>query len=107
MSEKLTIREFRPFRRNKLYGYAVCTIAELRPEIRDIAIHEKNGKRWAQLPAKPQVRDGVLVKGDGGKEQYTPVMAFVNRTVADAFSTTVIRAVLEAFPQAFDAEDAA
>ena len=34
----------------------------MRLTIRDVAIHEKDEARWAQLPAKPQVKDGALVK---------------------------------------------
>jgi hypothetical protein len=95
---------FRPLQRNTLLGFATITIAELKLEIKDVAIHEKNGKRWAQLPSKPQVRDGALVRGDDGKVQYTPIMSFARRAVADAFSAAVIRAVLDRYPEAFGAE---
>jgi hypothetical protein len=105
---KFTIRctGFRPLHRNTLQGFAAVTIAELKLEVHDIAIHEKNGKRWAQLPAKPQVRDGALIKDDSGKVQYTPVMQFASRTVSDAFSARVIEAVLDLFPEAFDDQGA-
>jgi hypothetical protein len=42
----------------------------MRLTIRDVAIHEKGEARWAQLPAKPQVKDGALVKDATGKIQY-------------------------------------
>jgi hypothetical protein len=108
MTDKLTVSclEFRPLHRNTLVGFATITIAELKLEVRDIAIHEKNGNRWAQLPAKPRVRDGALVKGDGGKVQYVPIMAFASRAVSDAFSAAVIEAVLALYPEAFDDQGA-
>ena len=42
-------------------------IAELRLVIKDIAVHEKNGRRWVQLPARPQIKDGRAVTDDSGK----------------------------------------
>jgi hypothetical protein len=104
--QKLTItcREFRALRRNTLVGFANIDIAELKLEVRDVAVHEKNGKRWAQLPTKPQVRDGTLIKDDGGKIAYVPIMSFASRAVSDAFSARVIEAVLALYPEAFDEE---
>jgi hypothetical protein len=105
---KLTIRcrEFKPLVRNTLIGFADVHISEMRLVVRDVAVHTKNGKRWAQLPAKPQIRDGTLVKNEDGKIQYVPIMHFDTREVADAFSAAVINAVLELVPEAFDAEAA-
>jgi hypothetical protein len=107
---KLTVRcdDFRALRRNTLVGFAVVTVAELRLTIRDVAIHQKADSRWAQLPAKPQVKDGALIKDAAtGKIAYTPVMEFTNKAVRDAFSAAVIAAVLEQAPDAFDERSAA
>ena len=49
----VTCTEFRPLGRNTLTGFCNVSIAELKLEIKDIAVHEKAGKCWAQLPAKP------------------------------------------------------
>jgi hypothetical protein len=102
----ITCQGFRPLERNTLRGFVSITIAELRLTIHDIAVHEKGESRWAQLPAKPQVRDGELVTDDAGKIQYWPIMEFASRAVRDAFSAAVIRALLEFAPAAFDKEDA-
>jgi hypothetical protein len=104
MSGKLTITcaEFRPLRRNTLVGFAVVDIAELKFRIHDLALHQKGEARWAQLPAKPQVRDGNLVKDPSGKVQYWPVFEIENRAVRDAFSAAVVAAVLKHTPHAFD-----
>jgi hypothetical protein len=103
---KLTVRcrEFKPLVRHTLRGFATVHIAEMCLAVHDVAVHTKNGKRWAQLPAKPQIRDGTLVKNDDGKVQYVPVMHFDTREVADAFSAAVINAVLELAPKAFSDE---
>jgi hypothetical protein len=107
---KLTVicEDFRPLVRNTLRGFAVIVIAELRLRIRDVAVHEKGESRWAQLPSKPQVKDGALVKDpDTGKVQYVHIMEFDGRAVRDAFSRVCIDALLEFAPGAFDPEEAA
>lgn len=101
---KLTVscETFHPMVRNTLRGFAEITIAQMRLTIRDVAIHQKGESRWAALPAKPQIRDGALVKDPGtGKIQYTPIMDFDGREVRDAFSRAVVQAVLERAPEAF------
>jgi hypothetical protein len=65
----ITCQGFRPLVRNTLRGFVSITINELRLTIHDIAVHEKGESRWAQLPAKPQIRDGELIKDDDGKVQ--------------------------------------
>jgi hypothetical protein len=101
---KLTVRctRFKPLVRNTLRGFADVFVVELKLTICDVALHSKNGKTWAQLPAKPQVRDGVLVKGDDGKIQYVPMMQWDSRAVSDAFSAAAVAAVRELAPDAFD-----
>jgi hypothetical protein len=102
----ITCQGFHPLVRNTLRGFASISIAELKLTIHDVAVHEKGESRWAQLPAKAQVRDGELVRDSAGKIQYWPVLEFSSRTVRDAFSERVIAALLEFAPGAFDLEDA-
>jgi hypothetical protein len=105
MSGKLTVtcESFHPLVRNTLRGFAEISFAEIRLKVRDVAIHQKGESRWAALPAKPQVKDGALVRDLGtGKIQYVPVMDFDGRAVRDAFSAAVINAVLARAPEAFD-----
>jgi hypothetical protein len=106
---KLTVvcESFHPLVRNTLRGFAEISIAEMRLKIRDVAIHEKGVSRWAQLPAKPQIKDGSLVKDVTGKVQYVHILDFDSREVRDAFSRAVVQAVLERQPEAFDGEHAA
>ena len=100
---KFTVRckRFKPLVRNTLRGFADVFIVELKLTISDIAVHTKAGKCWAQLPAKPQLRDGIGVKDETGKLQYFPVLEFDSRAVADAFAAAVIAAVRELDPEAF------
>ena len=101
---KLTVRckRFKPLVRNTLRGFADVFVVELKLTICEVAVHTKNGKCWAQLPAKPQVRGGALVKGDDGKIQYVPVLSWDSRAVSDAFSAAAVRAVRELAPDAFE-----
>jgi len=66
------------------------------------AVHVKG--YWAQVPAKPQVRDGALVKNDEGKVQYIAMLVWDTRAVADAFSDAVVAAVRALVPDAFEAD---
>ena len=88
-------QDFRPLLRNTLRGFADVRIVQMRLVIRDVAIHQKGAARWAQLPAKAQIRDGALVKDAAGKIQYWPMMEFDSRAVSDAFSRAVVVAVLK------------
>jgi hypothetical protein len=103
---KMTIKctAFRPFHRNTLFGFAEIVISELGLKLKDVALHEKANSRWAALPAKPQIKDGSLVKNADGKLEYFAIADFTSRDIRDAFSAAVVRAVLEHTPGAFDAD---
>ena len=62
----------------------------IRLEIRDLCIHQKNGKRWLSLPAKP-----VPSKESIGKTTYTPVMAFYDKTYLSRFQSATLSALDE------------
>lgn len=106
MKTTLTCQEWRALKRNTLQGFAKIQIEELHLIISDIAVHEKEGRRWAQLPARPQLRDGVPVTDTAGKVAYFPTMQFANRDVANAFSSAVCAAILRHDPSAFSLDRA-
>jgi hypothetical protein len=99
-------QSFKPWKQNTLCGFAEILINEMRLTVRDVALHQKGDRRWAQLPAKPLIgKDGAALKDETtGKTRYAPIMTFDNRDVADAFSAAVIAAVLARVPGAFDDE---
>ena len=85
---------WKPFERNTLKGFADLWLRTARLNIRGCAVHEKNGRRWVQLPAKPQLdKDRQLVRDDAGKVQYARVMEFDSREVADRFSEAALEAI--------------
>jgi hypothetical protein len=106
---KLTVScaDWRPLRKNTLLGFARIRIAELDLTIHDVAIHESHGKRWAQLPSRPWIEGDRLVRDDAGKVKYSPLLEFSRREVRDAFSQSVISAVLRFAPDALDLRGAA
>ena len=93
-SHAVTCTAFKPFERNTLKGFADLWLRTARLNIRGIAVHEKNGKRWVQLPARPQLdKDRQLVRDDAGKIQYAAVLEFDSREVADHFNAAALKAI--------------
>ena len=105
MGNKLSVQveAFKPLKSNTLHGFCDVRIVEMRLLVRDISVHQKNGKRWASLPAKPQInREGTVRRDDRGKVACTPILEFSDRETREAFSARVISALLEFAPAAFD-----
>lgn len=60
-----------------------------------------HGRAWATFPARPQIgSDGQVIKVDN-KTQYTRLVEWSNRTVADRFSAAVVSLVRVQEPDAF------
>lgn len=102
MSDKpmpVELVNWRPLIRNTLRGFATVKIGAMK--IADVAVHRKNDRTWAQLPAKPQMnQDGTARRNADGKIQYTPVVEWATREAADRFSDGVAAAVLREQPDA-------
>ena len=89
----ITCLEWRPLDRNTLRGFAHIRVNAWQLDINGLAVHQKNGKRWAQLPARPQLdKAGDLIK-DGERIRYATVLQFSDRHIADRFSDAVVHAV--------------
>jgi len=99
---KLTIEVtgFKRFERGTLVGFCDIVIRELRLKVYEVALHEKGSARWAAMPSRPWLKDGVAIRGDDGKIQYKPIFEFETREVRDAFSASVWRALLDFDPDA-------
>ena len=108
MKHTIRCRGFRAFAKGTLVGFAVVHSAELRLTIHDVALHRKGASRWAQLPAKPMLRDGRHVAdGATGKPAYVPILEFDDRAVRDAFASRVWAAVIDKHPELGAGEAAA
>ena len=93
-SHAVTCTAFKPFQRDTLQGFADLWLRSARLNIRGCAVHERNGKRWVQLPARPQLdKDRQLVRDDADKIQYATVLEFDSREVADRFNAAALKAI--------------
>jgi hypothetical protein len=57
----IEITSFRPLEKNTLRGFLTIRLSDVGLVVKDVCLHEKNGKRWLQLPSKP------YKKTDGGQ----------------------------------------
>lgn len=96
--------DWRRLHKNTLCGFARIRIAELDLTIHDVAVHQKGDRLWAQLPARPWIKDGAEVTDEASKVQYSPLMEFDRREVRDAFSRAVVDAVVRFHPHALERE---
>jgi hypothetical protein len=48
----IEVTSFKPFQKSSLQGFAVIRMTNIGLEVRDVTLHQKNGKRWLQLPSK-------------------------------------------------------
>jgi hypothetical protein len=99
---QITLREWRPLRKNTLFGFAVIEL----PSgliVRDVGIHSKAGKWWASLPSRPVLdAEGRHLSNHAGHKQYAAVLGWRNRDLADRFSEAVVALVRQARPSALD-----
>lgn len=102
----IALIEWRAYARNSLRGFATVRLGKSL-KIVDVAVHCSFGKRWAQLPGKPQVdKSGTVRRDEKGKIQYTPVLAWLDKESSDRFSESVIAAVEREHPGATQADQA-
>lgn len=103
----LTCISFQPLCRKSLRGFADIRVEQMRLTFLEIAIHERDGRAWAQLPSKPWVKDGCVVTDEDGKAKYTQLFQFDSAAVRNAFSDAAIAAVLRYDARALQCRGAA
>lgn len=52
----IEIVSFRPLEKNTLRGFLTIRLSDVGLVVKDVCLHEKNGKRWLSLPAKPYTK---------------------------------------------------
>jgi hypothetical protein len=96
----MVLREWRPMRRNTFRGFAVIELPT-GLVIGDVSIHEKGGRFWASLPARPMLdQDGQQIRNHAGQVQYAAVLEWRNRDLANRFSRAVVELVRREHPGA-------
>lgn len=82
----LEIVDFKSYQKNTLQGFLTVRMTSVGLEIRDIAVHKKNGKQWLQLPAKP------YTKPDGG-QGWSYILAFYEKERFKQFQEVTLGAL--------------
>lgn len=91
---------WKPLTKGALRGFATVELP-IGLKLIDCPVLAGPNGAWATLPSKPVLdSDGKHVK-PGGKAQYTAMMQWRDRELADHFSQTVVALVRKAHPDAF------
>src|SRR5262249_49884427 len=94
LAENIIVLDWRPCNRNTLRGFAKIKIPAWGLILDGVAVHEKEGRDWAQLPARPQInKDGDVIREDDGKIRYAKIMEFDDKRKSWDFSDEVVAAV--------------
>ena len=72
-------------------------------EVSDVAVFEKDGRRWAQFPAGPmRDRDGHPLTDANGRIRYRSSIRWENRQLQERFSAALVQLIQQGHPEAFD-----
>jgi len=85
----IEVTAFRAHTKNTLCGFLTIRMTGVGLEIRDIALHRKNGKQWLQLPAKPYQKPN-------GSQGWSYILAFYDKDTFKKFQEVTLKA-LDAF----------
>jgi len=86
----IEITKFRKFTKNTLQGFCNILLTNIGLEIRDATIHEKIGKRWVSLPAKPY-------QDEDGATKYSYIVKFTDKEKYEQFQSQALKALDEYF----------
>lgn len=85
----IRIVKFRKCNKNTLQGFITIEIDKTKMEIRDLALHQKNGNYWIKFPAKP------FTDERSGEQKWMPYIKINDKDIMDIFSNSVIKALKE------------
>lgn len=84
----IEITKWRKFEKNSLQGFCNILIMNIGLVIRDATVHEKDGKRWIGLPAKPY-------QDESGDTKYSYIVKFVDKDKYGQFQKSALKALDE------------
>jgi hypothetical protein len=84
----IEITKFRQCQKNTLRGFLSVRLSQVGLEIRDISLHEKNGKQWLAMPSRPY-------EDSQGNRKYSFVLDWFDQERKTQFEAEVFR-LLEA-----------
>lgn len=98
---RMKLVAWRAMKTGRLRGFATVELP-IGLRLIDCPVFLGSNGPWASPPSKPVLdRDGKQVKLDG-KGQYTAIMEWRDRGLADRFSEALVRLVQQADPGALD-----
>jgi hypothetical protein len=82
----IEITKWRKFEKNSLQGFCNILMTNIGLEIQDGTVHEKDGKKWVGLPAKPY-------QDDEGNTKYSYIVKFVDKEKYQQFQKAALKAL--------------
>src|SRR5262245_38602758 len=95
----MIVSDWRPLRRGALRGFITVEF-ELGLTLPDCKIFDGRDGAYVSLPDKPGIKDGQLARDRHGEPIYYPVAKWRDRNRADKWSSAVIQAVRQKYPEA-------
>jgi hypothetical protein len=101
----LTISDWKSRQSGTLRGFFTANLAS-GLVLRELMLHERDGKWWISFPSKPMVgADGVALRDERNKVRYgAPLIEFASPQARNRFSDQVLEAMRQAQPQLLNAE---
>jgi hypothetical protein len=94
LSEKVICLGWRVCERGTIRGFAKVKVVPWSLIIDGVAVHQKEDRQWAQLPARPQIdKEGNVLREENGKVRYAKILEIEDRRVAWDFNDAVVAAV--------------
>ena len=95
VADAVIASDFRVVEKNTLRGFFTLALPS-GLVVHDCSVHEKGGKRWVGLPARPQLDgEGQARRDPAGKILYTPVVELAGREQRERFQAAALAAVDE------------
>ena len=86
---RVVVRDFRPYRGDRtLRGFLTLRVPAARLELRNVALHEEDGRRWIAFPGRPfKDADGATTGWHYHVAMYGPRAADFEEAVFEALET--------------------
>ena len=82
----IKITKYREFKKGSLLGFCNILMDNISLEIRDVTYHQKDGKRWVGLPAKPY-------QDEKGETKYSYIIKFLDKARWGQFQKATLEAL--------------
>jgi hypothetical protein len=98
--------EWRPLLKNTLRGFAKVQFPS-GVIIAEVGIHIAGSRAWASPPSRPWVKDNAVVLDEAAKPRWQPLIEFATHGVRSSWSSQVLAAVREEYPEVFEGAEVA